>query len=240
MESVLRLPWLATAPVGADAAVSAPDDNDDDEAAPGARVAGRDGATAGRDGVDADAALVARARRGHRDAFDLLVRRHQRGLWRLVRRYVRHDDDAADVTQQAFVRALGALERFRGEASVRTWLYRIGINAALNHLRDRARELPTDDAGAELAAEAVAPAALLDAERRRALRAAVAELPPRQRLVLELRVFDDLSFREVAALAECTENAAKVSFHYAVKRLREVLGAGGDVADRASSEEEPT
>ncbi|MCL4226814.1 MAG: sigma-70 family RNA polymerase sigma factor [Myxococcales bacterium] len=236
---MLRLPWLATAPAAADAAVSAPAD-DDDEAAPGAAVAGPDAAPAGSAGADADAALVARARRGHRDAFDLLVRRHQRGLWRLVRRYVRDDADAADVTQQAFVRALGALERFRGEASVRTWLYRIGINAALNHLRDRARELPTDDAGAELAAEAVAPVALLDAERRHALRAAVAELPPRQRLVLELRVFDDLSFREVAALADCTENAAKVSFHYAVKRLREVLGAGGDGADRASSEEEPT
>jgi RNA polymerase sigma-70 factor (ECF subfamily) len=64
---------------------------------------------------------------------------------------------------------------------------------------------------------------MLTAERAKALRDAVAELPPKQRLVLELRVYDDLSFREVAALADCTENAAKVSFHYAVKRLREVL-----------------
>jgi RNA polymerase sigma-70 factor (ECF subfamily) len=174
--------------------------------------------------VDVDSALVARARRGERGAFDEIVKRHQRGLWRLVRRYVKNDADASDVVQQAFVRAFRALERFRGEASVRSWIYRIGINLALNHLRDRVREQPSDVAGAELTVDAVAPGAMLSAERALALRQAVAELPPKQRMVLELRVFDDLSFREVAALADCTENAAKVSFHYAVKKLREVLG----------------
>jgi RNA polymerase sigma-70 factor (ECF subfamily) len=174
--------------------------------------------------VDVDSALVARARRGERGAFDEIVKRHQRGLWRLVRRYVKNDADASDVVQLAFVRAFRALERFRGEASVRSWIYRIGINLALNHLRDRVREQPSDVAGAELTVDAVAPGAMLSAERALALRQAVAELPPKQRMVLELRVFDDLSFREVAALADCTENAAKVSFHYAVKKLREVLG----------------
>jgi RNA polymerase sigma-70 factor (ECF subfamily) len=179
--------------------------------------------------ADLDAALVARARRGERGAFDDLVRRHQRGLWRLVRRYVGSDADAADVTQQAFVRAYRALDRFRGDASVRTWLFRIGINVALNHVRDRAREEPSDTAGDDLAVGAAAPRAIHAAQRAKVLRAAVAELPPKQRMVLELRVFDDLPFREVAALADCTENAAKVSFHYAVKRLREVLG-GGELA----------
>jgi RNA polymerase sigma-70 factor (ECF subfamily) len=173
--------------------------------------------------ADVDSALVTRARRGERGAFDEIVRRHQRGLWRLVRRYVKNDADAADVVQQAFVRAYRGLDRFRGEASVRSWIYRIGINVALNHVRDHGREQPSDVVGDELTVDAVAPGAMLTAERARALRAAVSELPPKQRMVLELRVFDDLSFREVAALADCTENAAKVSFHYAVKRLREVL-----------------
>ena len=174
--------------------------------------------------ADVDGALVVRARRGERGAFDEIVKRHQRGLWRLVRRYVKNDADASDVAQQAFVRAFRALERFRGEASVRSWIYRIGINVALNHVRDRGREQPSDTAGDELTVDAVAPGAMMSAEQARALRDAVAGLPPKQRMVLELRVFDDLSFREVAALADCTENAAKVSFHYAVKRLRERLG----------------
>ena len=61
-----------------------------------------------------------------------------------------------------------------------------------------------------------------------ALRAAIEKLPPKQKLVLELRVFDDLSFKEVAGLADCTENTAKVNFHYAVKKLRELLVGGTD------------
>jgi len=188
--------------------------------------------------VDVDAALVARAQRGDRGAFDELVRRHQRGLWRLVRRYVKRDADAADVSQQAFIRAYRGLATFRGAASVRSWLYRIGINVALNHVRDHAREQASATVGDEIAVGAVAPRAMLEAERARALRTAVAALPPKQRLVLELRVFDDLAFREVAALADCTENAAKVSFHYAVKRLREVLG-GGDLAALGASLADP-
>jgi len=175
---------------------------------------------------DLDAALVERARRGDRGALDQIVRRHQRGVWRMVRRYVRDDADAFDLTQQVFVRALGAIERFRGEASVRTWLYRIGINLALNHVRDRDRVQAAELDADALAVEAEAPGALLSAERAARLRTAVASLPPKQRLVLELRVYDELSFREVAALADCTENAAKVSFHYAVRRLRSVLADG--------------
>ncbi len=176
--------------------------------------------------TDLDAALVARAQRREPGAFDTLVRRHQRGVWRLVRRYLRNDADASDVTQQAFVRAFRSLDRFRGDASVRTWLYRIGINLALNHLRDHAREQPAELDDDALTAPAVGVTELVAAERGVRLRAAVAKLPPKQKLVLELRVFDDLPFREVALLAECSENAAKVSFHYAVKKLRELLGPG--------------
>lgn len=204
----------------------------DDEAEPAVTTSGP---------VDLDAALVERARGGERRAFDELVRRHQRGLWRLARRYVRNDADASDVTQQAFVRAFRALDRFRGEASVRSWLYRIGINLALNHVRDRAREQPAEIEPEQLTVAAAAPGAMMSAERAGLLRAAVATLPPKQRLVLELRVFDDLPFREVAALAECTENAAKVSFHYAVKKLREVLASSelAEVAASLADREEP-
>lgn len=189
--------------------------------------------------TDLDAALVARAQRREPGAFDTLVRRHQRGVWRVVRRYLRNDADASDVTQAAFVRAFRSLDRFRGDASVRTWLYRIGINLALNHLRDRAREQPAEIADDALTAPAVGVTDLLAAERGARLRAAVAQLPPKQKLVLELRVFDDLAFREVAVLAECSENAAKVSFHYAVKKLRELLGPGALDDGAASWQRDP-
>jgi len=175
--------------------------------------------------ADPDAELAARFRGGDRAAFDQLVRRHQKGLWHLVRRYVRRDADASDVTQQAFVRAFRGLASFRGAASVRSWLYRIAINCALSWLRDHRREEPTElDEDALIEAHA-GPARLLGGERGAQLRAAIAQLPPKQKLVLELRVFDDLSFKEVAELAECTENTAKVNFHHAVRRLRELMGA---------------
>ncbi len=172
---------------------------------------------------DPDAALVARFRAGERRAFDELVRRHQRSIWRVARRYLKNDADAADVAQQTFVRAYRALDGFRGAASVRSWLYRIAINLALNHMRDHAREQPEEIDEHRLHIGATGAQRIIDGEDAARLRAAIGELPPKQRMVLELRIFDELSFKEVAELADCTENAAKVNFHYAVKRLKEIL-----------------
>lgn len=174
---------------------------------------------------DPDRELVERFQGGERVAFDQLVRRHQKGIWHLARRYVKRDADASDVTQQTFVRAFRALAAFRGAASVRSWLYRIAINCALSWLRDHRREEPSELEDEALVEANATHARLVGHEQGQRLRAAIAELPPKQKLVLELRVFDDLSFKEVAELAECTENTAKVNFHYAVKRLRDILGA---------------
>ena len=183
--------------------------------------------------VDIDHDLVVRAQAGERRAFDQIVRRHERGVWRLVRRYVR-EADAFDVAQQTFVRAYKAIASFRGAASVRSWLYRIAINCALSWVRDHRREEPhdistmTSDA---LVGDDGTHATLEGEARRTLLRSAIAQLPPKQRMVVELRVFDDLAFKEVAELAECSENTAKVNFHHAVKRLRELLvpHGGADV-----------
>ena len=174
--------------------------------------------------ADPDQELAERFRDGDRAAFDALVRRHQKGVWRLIRRYVKSDADAADVTQLAFVRAFRGLAAFRGTATVRSWLYRIAINCALSWLRDHRREQPAEIGEDALTEDNPAPARLSASDDRARLRAAIAQLPPKQKLVLELRVFDDLAFREVADLADCSENTAKVNFHYAVKRLRDILG----------------
>ena len=159
--------------------------------------------------LDPDRDLITRFNEGERAAFDQLVRRHQRGMWHLVRRYVKSDADASDVTQQAFVRAFRGLASFRGAASVRSWLYRIAINCALSWLRDHRREQPSEIAEDALTEVNPAPAQLSAGDDRAALRRAIAQLPPKQKLVLELRVFDDLSFKEVAELADCSENTAK-------------------------------
>jgi RNA polymerase sigma-70 factor (ECF subfamily) len=178
--------------------------------------------------LDPDRELAERFRGGERAAFDQLVRRHQQGVWRIVRRYLKRDADAADVTQLVFVRAFKGIGNFRGAASVRSWLYRIAINCALSWLRDHRREEPAEIAEEALIEAPAAPARLAAGADSARLRAAIAHLPPKQKLVLELRVFDDLSFKEVAELADCTENTAKVNFHYAVKKLRDILGGSDE------------
>jgi RNA polymerase sigma-70 factor, ECF subfamily len=174
-----------------------------------------------------DAQLVARFRAGESAAFDELVRRHQEGVLRLVRRYLRRDnealDESKDIAQRAFVRAFQGIGRLRGDASFRPWVYQIAVNLALNHLRDGKRVQAEPDAGLDVPIAPIGAGALVDAEDDARLRTAITKLPPKQRLVLELRIYDELPFAEVALIADCTENAAKVSFHLAVKRLRMLL-----------------
>jgi RNA polymerase sigma-70 factor, ECF subfamily len=191
------------------------------------RARGEDRETAAAAVAERDAALIERYRTGDRSAFDELVRRYQRPLYYLALRYVRVEADAKDLAQRAMVKAYGALAGFRADSSFRTWLYRIAINLCLNHLRDRKREEMRPELGEAMAAPAAGgERALIDRERGELLRDAIAELPPKQRMVLELRVYDELPFREVAELAGCTENSAKVNFHHAVKRLRAIMGGG--------------
>lgn len=167
--------------------------------------------------------LAERFCRGDRGAFGELVLRHQRGVYFLVWRYVRHDEDARDITQAAFVRAWNSAASFRGDAAFRTWIYRIAANLALNWLRDRGR-WKLDELSDQLSGDGADADELLDeAVAADQLRVAIAALPTKQRLVVDLRVQEGLSFKEVAEIAECSEDAAKANFHHALKRLRALL-----------------
>lgn len=180
----------------------------------------------------ADADLVARFAAGEDDAFAALFRRHQRLVLLLVRRYSRTPDEARDLAQRTFLRALQAVRaRRRGGRPLpfRRWLVRVALNLAKNHARDRARRAhaPLEALGPAEAAPAVAVEALERAERARLLRSAVLRLPRRQREVLTLRVDAELPFAEIAAALGITENAAKVHFHHATRALQ-ALVAGED------------
>src|SRR3954447_2737895 len=177
-----------------------------------------------------DADLVTRARTGAGPAFEALVRRYQKALYFLCLRYVHDHDAAADLTQRAFIRALEKMDELREAHIFRSWLFRIGANLALNHLRDHARfvddEVPVPE---ESSLIPEAQTRLENAEEALALRRAVAQLPTKQRMTLELRVYEDLAFKDIAVALETTEGAAKVNFHYAVRRLRTLLTpTGGD------------
>lgn len=171
-----------------------------------------------------DAELVARFLGGDRAAFDALVVRYQRPIYWLALRYVGNDADAKDVAQRALVQAFVKVRALRDVGSFRSWVYRVAANLALNVVRDRK---PADALDENVAISAPRER-LIEDETQRQLRAAVAKLPPQQRLVVELRVFEELPFRAVGEVAECSEDAAKVSFHHALKKLRVLMNEEKD------------
>ncbi len=173
---------------------------------------------------DADAALLDRARAGDPEALDALVARHHGAAFRVALVIVGDDADAADAAQDGMVRALKGLAHFRGEASFRTWLLAIVANEAKSQLRrsTRRREAPLEDelsTGGEVGA-AEALALRDDAARVRAL---LPRLPEKQRMAVQLRVDEGLSFREVGEVIGSTEGAARVNYHHGIRRLREWL-----------------
>ncbi len=178
----------------------------------------------GPDAAD-DAILLARARRGEREALEALLARHLDAVYALAMRILGDRDLAQDAAQDACLNALRGLSRFRGGASFRTWLLRITANAArsLGRRRGRRAEYALVDADA-LPADAPDPAETLalrsEAER---IERALARLPEKQRLAVTLRIHHGLSYREIAEVTGSTEGAARVNYHLGIKRLRERL-----------------
>jgi RNA polymerase sigma-70 factor, ECF subfamily len=161
---------------------------------------------------------------GRVEAFDVIVERHQRAVYQLCFRFVRRHEDAADLTQEVFLRAYRGLRRFRGDSAVATWLHRIGVNACLNKVSGRKmQETALDDAPPLLAAGGDPASSLMRADERARVRAAVARLPRKQRATLILRVYQDLSHREIAVALGTTVGAVKANFFHALGNLKKLL-----------------
>src|SRR5437867_2082598 len=144
---------------------------------------------------------------------------HGLELARHLRRIVRDDEVAQDLLQDTLLRAHKALTRLGEGANERAWLYRIATNAALNHLRDRARERKAlERAAHEVEAHADGDRADTDGDRRDALWRRVAELPERQRVALTLRVADELEYDEIARRMGCTQAAARANVYQATRK----------------------
>lgn len=170
------------------------------------------------------------ARRGDGRAFEEIVRAHQRAVYGMAMRLLRDHDEADDVAQRTFLRAWDALGDFEARSSLRTWLLKICMNLARNRIRDRSRLVREV---VEIGEDAPGSARLEEAESAALVREAIAELPEKQRLAVELRVYQGLPFKDVAVALETTENSAKVSFHYAVKALKAKLGGLMKIAEGA-------
>lgn len=170
--------------------------------------------------------LVAHARQGDSGAFAELVRKHQDEVYTLAMRIVSDRDLAYDVTQDAFVRAWRAIDRFRGEARFSTWLHRITVNVAYTH-RDRRHRAHADslqDGFHDPAADGVGPErAGESAVMRSHLERALNDLPISLRAVVVLKDVYDWSHADVAEALAISVTAAKVRLHRARKQLRSAL-----------------
>jgi RNA polymerase sigma-70 factor (ECF subfamily) len=170
-------------------------------------------------------ALVEACLAGRAEAFDLIVERHQRHVYQLCYRFVGNHEDASDLSQDVFLRAYRGLSKFRGQSSLATWLYRIGVNVCLN--RAALKGLPIEpiaerqfvDERAESASER-----LLRGERGAKVRSAIAQLPRKQRATLILRTYHDMSHQEIAEVLGGSVGAVKANFFHALGNLRKLLG----------------
>jgi len=180
-----------------------------------------------------DTFLVKEAQRGNHQAFEELVRCHDRGVLRLALRLTRSESDAQDIYQEAFLRAYTKLEGFRCESRFSTWLYRIVTNLCMEHLRKKHRQnegsfAPANPSGEEYDLQDTTVAdrsadphvALANRELGLRINFALNKLTPRERLVFELKHCHGIKLRIVGAIIGASEEAAKTSFFRATRKMR--------------------
>jgi RNA polymerase sigma-70 factor (ECF subfamily) len=187
-----------------------------------------------------EADLLAKARGGNLFAFEEIVKRYQRRVYATAVRIVRRHELADEVAQEAFLRAWQALDRFDLARPFGPWICRIAANLAVNHVRSpAAREQPLPEPEPEPAAAAPTPLErVLEGEARAVLDRALEQLPAEQRAVFVLRVFEDLSYREIAETLDIHLGTVMSRLSRARERLRDALAPylGGVALRRAGGE----
>ena len=190
---------------------------------------------------ESDLVLVKRVQRGDKSAFDLLVRKYQHKVVKLVLRYVRNPAEAEDIAQEAFIKAYRALPQFRGDSAFYTWMYRIAINTAKNSLASRDRspiaydlDLTDPEESHSVQTKLQDPdtpeGMALTEEIRGIVNSAIDALPEELKTAIVLRELDGLSYEEIAAAMECPVGTVRSRIFRAReaidKRLREVFEGG--------------
>ena len=168
--------------------------------------------------MKADQELIEQTKSGDKAAFSELVRRHQKLLMRVALRITRDLETAEDIVQDSFLKAYQKLATFKGEASFRSWLCQITINTAKNKLRSRKPMVNIDDT--PLSVNTNGEGIRIQIDLQTAVRTEVDLLPAKQKLALTLRIYEDLSFQEIADIMECPYDTAKANFRHGLMKLR--------------------
>ncbi len=175
-------------------------------------------------------ALIERSMTGDAEAFATLAGNYGREIFTFIYRMTGNIQDAEDIAQQCFAKAFTAMASFRGDSSLRTWLYRIASNECSTFIR---RRRPVDEITDNTAPlgddgrDSVGPADLIRTETIDAAAKAILSLPEKQRVVVTLRIYENLSYREIAEISGIPEESAKVNFHYGIGAIRRRLRENG-------------
>ena len=160
-----------------------------------------------------------------RNAFNQLVRKYQQKIYWLVRKMVVDHDDANDITQDVFIKAWNALDSFRGDSKLYTWLYRVASNEAINFLNKKRKRffIPIHDVEGELSDKLESDPELSGDVVQLKLQKALLKLPEKQRLVFNLKYYEDLPYEEISEITGTSVGALKASYHWATKKIEDFL-----------------
>lgn len=164
-------------------------------------------------------------RQSDAETFNRLVLENQEKIYALFRRMVSSHDEADDLTQETFIKVYKNLSKFRHDSSAYTWIYRIAVNTGLNYLRRQKVRQTIGLDKVDLVAETGSSGAV-DFQNR-VLKKVLAQLPSKQQMVVILRTYQGLAFKDIGRIMDITENAAKVNFIHALKNMRKKFDAMG-------------
>ena len=172
--------------------------------------------------TDVDFKLVERYLAGDMTAFDELMLRYERQIYRVCYRFVDNRDDARDLAQEVFIKAFEHLPTFRRQSSLKTWLYRIAMNHCINHVKKNSKEFVevTEEIGSTRPS---VHAEMEDREQREQFRQLVKRLPPKQKAILELRIHEQLSYEEIARISGRSVSTIKASVFFALEKIRKLI-----------------
>ena len=157
--------------------------------------------------------------------FNMLVRAYQQKVYWLVRKMVIDHDDADDLTQEVFIKIHKAIDSFREDSQLYTWIFRIATNECLTFLKKKKRRffLPIEDVSKELSSKIDSAPYLSGDDIQKKLQKALLTLPDKQRLVFNMRYYDELSYEDMSQITTTSVGALKASYHHAVKKIENYL-----------------
>jgi len=174
---------------------------------------------------DKDLVLQFKDENSRNNAFTLIVKKYQEKLYWHVRKILISHDDTDDALQNTFIKAFEALDNFREDSSLYTWLYRIATNEALTALKKRRTKyfIPMGDVQNHLENTLMSDAAFDGDEAQMKLQQAILKLPEKQRIVFNMKYFDEMKYDDMSEILKTSVGSLKASYHHAVKKIKQML-----------------